>query len=255
LTTGAAAAILALPMTAERTHRRTAAVIIIGVVAVGLVALFALAGTRLWYYFRNREALRCLIQSWGASAPLGIIALQALQILIAPLPGSIMSFVGGYALGAWPAVVWLMLGVLVGATLDFLIARFLGRRVLRLLVPPDKLARLDSAIIHRGAFYIFLLLLIPNPIGDWIYYLAGLTPLPLPVFLAFVFIARLPSNLIEAILGSSATRFTWVGWVVLGAVVLGLSVAYYLNQRRIEALIDRLSSRRSGRDSGTSGTT
>lgn len=213
-------------------------------IIAAVVLLFALAGGRLWHYLGNREELRLLIKSWGAMAPFGIVAFQALQILIAPLPGSIMSFVSGYALGVWPAIVWLMLGVVVGATLDFILARVLGRRLLRHLVPPERLARLDSTIIHRGTFYIFLLLLIPNPLGDWIYYLAGLTPLPLPVFIIFVLVARLPSNLIEATLGASATRFTWVGWTVLGVVVLVLALLYHLNQRRIETLIERLSARR-----------
>ena len=48
---------------------------------------------------------------------------------------------------------------------------------------PDRLAKLDAKILRRGTFYIFLLLLFPNPIGDWVYYLAGLSTIPLPVFL------------------------------------------------------------------------
>ncbi|MEO0079638.1 MAG: VTT domain-containing protein [candidate division WOR-3 bacterium] len=214
------------------------------IVLAALAVLFTLTGRQVWHYFRSPEELRVLVASWGVWAPLGIILLQAIQILVAPLPGSLMSFVAGYAFGVWPAIVWLMLGVLLGATLDFLLARILGRRLLRYLVPEDRLERLDSVIIRRGSFYIFLLLLIPNPLGDWIYYLAGLTPLPLPVFLGFVFIARLPSNLVEAILGSSATRFNWLGWLIMGVVVIGLSIAYYLNQRRIETFVERLASRR-----------
>jgi len=229
--------------------RRVLAIVIGGLLIAAIALLLILAGGKVWHYLRNRDELARLIAGWGAWAPLGIVVLQALQILVAPLPGSIMSFVGGYALGVWPAILWLMLGILVGAALDFLIARLLGRRVLRLLVPPDKLARLDSVILRRGVFYIFLLLLIPNPLGDWVYYLAGLTPLPLPVFLAFVLVARLPSNLIEAVLGATATRFTWVGWAALGAAVLALVLLYYLNQRRIEALIERLAAR--GRKGGS----
>ncbi|MEO0074041.1 MAG: VTT domain-containing protein [candidate division WOR-3 bacterium] len=214
------------------------------VITTGVVLFLTLAGREVWHYLRNREALRELISSWGTWAWLGVILLQAIQIVFAPLPGSLLSFAGGYVLGVWPAIVWLMLGVLLGATIDFLLARLLGRRLLRYLIPADKLTRLDSMIIHRGAFYIFLLLLIPNPLGDWIYYLAGLTPLPLPVFLVFVLVARLPSNLIEAILGSSAARFNWLGWTALAAAILALSLLYYFNQRRIEAIIERLATRK-----------
>lgn len=224
--------------------RRVIWIVAVLLITAGLVLFFTLAVQQLWPYLRDREVLRQLISSWGTWAWLGVILLQALQIVFAPLPGSILSFVGGYALGVWPAILWLMLGILIGSTIDFLLARLLGRRLLRYIVPRDKLARLDSMIIQRGTFYIFLLLLIPNPLGDWIYYLAGLTPLPLPVFLLLVLIARLPSNLIEALLGSSAARLNWVGWTALATAILILTLLYYLNQHRIERLIERLAARK-----------
>lgn len=209
-----------------------------------LAVFFVVAGRHIWHYFRTPSELRALVQSWGAWAPLGIVLFQAVQIVVAPLPGNVVSFACGYALGMWPAILWLMAGVLLGATLDFLLARLLGRRLLKYLVPPERLRRLDSVVLRRGTFYVFLLLLIPNPFGDWIYYLAGLTPLPLPIFLAFVFVARLPSNLIECGLGSGATRFAWQHWAALGLVAVVVALLYFLNQRRIESLLIRLSARR-----------
>jgi uncharacterized membrane protein YdjX (TVP38/TMEM64 family) len=144
-------------------------------------------------------------------------------------------------MGFWPGLVWVMLGVLVGASIDFLLARIRGRRLMRYLVPPDRLARLDRAVVRRGTFYMFLLLLIPNPIGDLTYYLAGLTPLPLPLFLVLVFVGRLPSNLIECALGSGATGFGWLEWGMLIAVFAALTVLYFVYQKRIAKLLERWS--------------
>jgi uncharacterized membrane protein YdjX (TVP38/TMEM64 family) len=226
-----------------RAHRVLGIVLpVLGVLV--LVGLMVFAGRGVWQYFRNPAALRALVASWGVWAPVGIILFQAIQVIIAPLPGNLMSFACGYALGVWPSIVWLMVGILVGATIDFLVARLVGRSILRYFVPPDKLQRLDTTILKRGAFYIFLLLLVPNPLGDWVYYLAGMTRLPLPVFLLFVFIARLPSNLIESSLGAGATRFGWREWTILGLVVAILSLLYYVNQKRIDRLLERWSERR-----------
>jgi uncharacterized membrane protein YdjX (TVP38/TMEM64 family) len=137
-----------------------------------------------------------------------------------------------------------MVGVLLGATVDFLLIKFLGRRLLRYFLPPERLAKLDALILRRGTFYIFLLLLVPNPVGDWVYYLAGLTSLPLPVFLGLVFIGRLPSNLLECAVGASATHFGWREWAIVGLVAAILALSYYQHRDRIEAALDRLSRRR-----------
>ncbi len=216
-------------------------------VVLVLIALVLLsAGRSLWHYFRHPTELRTLVQSWGGWAPLGVVLFQMLQVVIAPLPGNVMSFAAGYAFGLWPTIVWLMLGVLLGATVDFLLARVLGRRLINYVVPPERLARLDSVILRRGTFYIFLLLLIPNPLGDWIYYLAGLTAMPLPLFLLLVFGARLPSNVLECALGSGATRFAWPHWVALGSVGGLLAFLYFKNQRQVEAWLERLAAKGEG---------
>lgn len=220
--------------------RRTSSLVVLVALAVLLVIGFAAAGRYLWHYFRSPAELRELVQRWGVWAPLGTVLFQMLQIIVAPLPGSVMSFACGYALGFWPTIAWLLLGVALGATVDFLLARMLGRRLLHYLVPPDKLARLDEVVIRRGTFYIFLLLLVPNPLGDWIYYLAGLTPIPLPLFLVFVLVARLPSNLLECGLGATATRFGLREWLLFGLLVALATLFYVLNQRRIDVLLERL---------------
>lgn len=215
----------------------------LAVVLISVVLGLVLAGRQVWYLFRNPEEVRALLKGWGVWAPLGVFVLQLIQIVVAPLPGNVMAFVGGYALGFWPTVVWLMFGVLAGATVAFLIARIFGRRLLKLFVPAAALERFDSFILHRGTFYIFLLLLVPNPLGDWVYYLAGLTGVPLLFFLLLVLIARLPSNILECAVGASATRFGFREWLVLLLVVAVLAGIYLLNQRRIEKLLERLSSR------------
>jgi uncharacterized membrane protein YdjX (TVP38/TMEM64 family) len=211
---------------------------------IGLALLLVFAGGRVWHLFRHPEELRLLVREWGAWAPVGIILLQVVQIAVAPLPGNAMSFAAGYALGFWPTVVWLMTGVMLGAAVDFLLIKLLGRRLLKYFLPPDRLAQLDALILRRGTFYIFLLLLVPNPIGDWVYYLAGLTSLPLPVFLGLVFIGRLPSNLLECAVGASATHFGWREWTIVGLAAAVLGLLYYQYRDKIEAALDRISARR-----------
>ncbi len=219
-------------------QRRTLIIVICGLVLV--VAILVLVVRRWGYIFSSPGKLRQLVHSWGVLAPLGTILLQLLQIVLAPLPGNLLTFAAGYALGFWPTIVWLMIGVLGGATLAFLLSRALGRRLLRVFVPGPALERFDRRVIERGTFYLFLLLLVPNPIGDWVYYLAGLTRIPLPFFLLLVLLARLPSNIIECGIGASAIRFGLREWLIFGLLVVLLTAGYLLNQHRIEQLLLRL---------------
>ncbi len=229
---------------ADKQHHRLGAAVTFVVIALllaGVVLLFVLVGDEVWRYFRNPTELRQLVRGWGPGAPVGIVLLQVVQVVIAPLPGNVVSFATGYAIGFWPGILWVMIGVLVGATVDFALARLLGRRLMRYLMPADRLARLDSLIIRRGTFYLFLLLLIPNPVGDLTYYLAGLTPLPLPLYLALVLVGKLPSNVLECWLGSKAVEFGWTEWGILAAVAIAVTAAYFANQGRISRLLERWS--------------
>jgi choline-glycine betaine transporter len=67
--------------------------------------------------------------------------------------------------------------------------------------------------------------------------------MPLPVFLGLVLIGRLPSNLLECGVGASATHFGWREWAIVGLVAAILGLLYYQYRDRIEAALDRLSSR------------
>jgi uncharacterized membrane protein YdjX (TVP38/TMEM64 family) len=232
-------------MLAERTKRILLA-IGIGLVLTGLVLVVLTWGRPLWTLFRSPERIHQLVSSWGVWAPLGMIAIQVIQVVVAPLPGNVAAIVSGYVFGLGTGLALCLIGILLGSTVDWLLARLLGRRLLRLFIPEPTIKRFDAFILTRGPFYLLLLLLVPNPIGDWLYYLAGLTAIPLPVFALLVLAGRLPSNLFEtfigvqvARLGSQAYRLTPWQWALLVAGVVAIALAYYLNRRRIERFFAR----------------
>ena len=43
----------------------------------------------LYCIFETREQLRAYIESWGAWAPVALVFVQALQVVIAPIPGEL----------------------------------------------------------------------------------------------------------------------------------------------------------------------
>ena len=221
-------------------------------VIVALLALLALStaatlviryGSPLWMLFRNPDRLQAMIRHWGPWAPLGFVACEIVQVIIPPVPGSVVGMIGGYLFGLVRGVLLAMSGILMGAALAFLIAKLVGRRILSLVMSQRLMDKFDAFAVRHGPLYIFLLLLVPNPVGDWIYYLAGLSILPLPVFLLLVLAARMPSNLVEVFAGTQLYRLgargyhlVWWQWSIIAACVIALAIVYLFNRKRIEAL-------------------
>lgn len=229
-----------------RIRRLLAAAAIVLLIASLVLAAF-IWGRPIWALLKDTDRIRQLVEGWRAWGWLGMIGLQLVQIVVAPLPGNLVAVAGGYAFGAGVGLLLCMIGVLLGSTIAFLLGRLFGRRLLRIFVSEARMNQFDAFVARRGPFYLFLLMLVPlNPLSDWLYYLAGMTAIPLPVFLLLVLAARLPSNLLETFIGSQMRHYqstlyhlAWWQWTLTIAGLLLIAVLYYLNRRRIERFFMR----------------
>ncbi len=190
--------------------------------------------------FLDQQKIRAFVTSYGVRAPIILVGLQVLQIIIAPIPGHIIGFVGGYLFGALRGILYCMLGVIIGATLTFWIGRIFGRGLLQLFISHENMNRFDRYVITKGPFIIFVLLLLPvTPLGDILFYLSGLTAMPFLVFLIMAVIARTPSNVINNLIGAKAATFNFQQWIIFIIVIAVFILLFYLNRNRIEKIILR----------------
>ena len=51
--------------------------------------------------YADRRFLKHTLREWGVLAPVVFIGLQALQVIIAPIPGQLTGILGGYLFGEW----------------------------------------------------------------------------------------------------------------------------------------------------------
>ncbi len=187
----------------------------------------------------NPQEIRAFVSQFGLRAPLVFIALQVVQIIVAPLPGYIVELVAGYIFGAWHGTIYCMLGILIGSSLAFSIGRLFGRNLLQTFINKEKMQRFDDYVVHKGPFIIFLLLLF-SLLGDFTYYLAGLTPIPYLIFIFMVLIARLPTNIAYNLVGSKAFSLSLAQWLILIGILLLLAGLFYRFRHQIEKIIIRL---------------
>ena len=171
---------------------------------VGLVAVVAALGPEIMEAMRSPDTLAAAIRNAGAPGALFMVGLQALQVIIAPIPGQMVNFAAGYIYGFSIGTALSWLGTILGAALAMVLARFLGRPLVERLVSPSFLARADALMAEKGLGFFFLAFLIPLLPDDAICLVAGLTSLPLSALLLAAAVGRLPALAVSVWVGANA---------------------------------------------------
>ena len=179
-----------------------------------LLVVLALAGLVLAGYLIAPYVSRDRIEGWvrgaGAWGPLVLLAVQAGQILAAPVPGVFVPILAGLIYGPVVGPVVTCAGTLIGATAAYWIGRGGGRPVAERLVGAAALDR-AGAVIHGGRWVALIpLFLIPFSPADALCFMAGIIGMPWPRFLIAVCLGRIPKD--AAIAAGAA-----LGWSVFGS--------------------------------------
>jgi uncharacterized membrane protein YdjX (TVP38/TMEM64 family) len=194
--------------------------------------------------FSSQEKLRAWIESLGVWGPLMFLAVQLAQIVIAPIPGNLVGIVGGAMFGLWWGFLLSAIGTILGATLAFWLARWLGARWVIKLIGEKNYRKYEKAFEGRISWTLVIIFLIPFFPDDILCILAGLSPLAYPRFLVLVILGRLPSVFINNAVGAGLLNLpeinipVWV-WISGGAIVLGFVVAYFLNRQKVNQWLER----------------
>lgn len=186
----------------------------------------------------DAEAARAYVRSFGVWAPLALIVLQALQIVLAPVPGQVLAAVAGYLFGPWWGTLYNMIGITLGSTAAFWLSRRFGRAYVERMIDADALATFDSFVERRGLLGLFVLFLIPGLPDDALCFVGGLTPIPLRKLVLVAIVGRTPAFFLANVLGGlvgTGELDRAVGLLVLITVV---SILGYLNRDRIVRLLD-----------------
>jgi len=208
---------------------------------IGLVVLAAgvawQVGPWLWTLAQDEAALQAFVAQLGMWGPLALVTLNAVQIVVAPLPGYVMQAAAGYLYGPFWGGVWGALGVLIGSTLAMALARYFGRPVVERLVGEGRLAQWEQLTFSTSTAVWFVILLAPT--GDIPYFMAGLSHVSFTKIILLTLVIRVPSTMVVAAAGAGVWWFS--GWqLVLILAVLSIGLIVFMRyQDRLQGLIDR----------------
>jgi uncharacterized membrane protein YdjX (TVP38/TMEM64 family) len=188
------------------------------ILAVIVLAALAWQGRQeIWRLVSDEQALEAAVTSWGAFGPLALIVINALQIVIAPIPGYVVQLAAGYLFGPWWGGFYAVCGLLLGSMIAMWFARTYGRPVAIWLIGGERLAHWET-VTHSTSTLVWCLLLV-GPVGDIPFALAGLSSVSyLKIFLLALFI-RAPSVFLSTLIGGGALPVFWLVTLLIIAAV------------------------------------
>ncbi len=172
--------------------------------------------------FSSREALQQFVQGFGLWAPLVFFLLQAIQVIVSPIPGSVVTLAGGALFGLVPGFLLSSAGVIAGSLVAFYLARLLGQRFVIKLVGRNQFDKYNGIFSGKITLGLLVMFLVPFFPDDVLCLLAGLSAMRGRVFLLLLLVGRLPGTALATLIGGGTLSFSWWQWLIIGVVSLAL---------------------------------
>ena len=185
--------------------------------------------------FHDNQYMRDKLVEWGAAAPIIFIVIQALQVVIAPIPGEVTGILGGFVFGQWLGLLYSTIGLTLGSLGAFALGRWLGDAYVRNLVSEETWNKLGFIVEAEGTILCFIIYLIPGLPKDIICYLFGLSPMPFWVFAVVSTLGRIPGTWVLSAQGAKTATGHYIEVILLTAAVAALAVPAYYYRHRIVA--------------------
>jgi len=183
--------------------------------------------------YSEKRFLKQTLRQWGILAPVIFIALQALQVIIAPIPGDVTGILGGYLFGEWLGFIYSTLGLTVGSVAAFGVGRWLGVHYVRTLVSQETWGKMGFIVEAEGAILCFVIYLIPGLPKDLVCYLFGISPMPLWVFTLVSTLGRMPGTWVLSAQGAHTEAGDYLQVILLTAIVVAVALPLYYYRNRI----------------------
>ncbi len=221
-------------MTNEKQRTSDSAIIRVIVLIVIVIALFLAMR-----FLPVQQWLRSFNDWVGQMGTAGIfifiLVYAVATVLLAP--GAILTIGAGFAFGLWKGFLAVSVGATLGASLAFLVARFIAREKVESITKGNKKFRnIDNAIGKQGAKLVFLLRLspvIPFNLSNYFYGLTGVKFWPyvfaswigmMPGTFLYVYIGTAGKAAVSAAAGGEAIRHGWQYWTLM-SVGLAATIA------------------------------
>ena len=119
------------------------------------------------------ERVRASVAGWGRLAPLVYTLAVVVEVIVAPIPGTLLYAPAGAIFGGFVGGSLSLVGNVIGAAICCVIGQMIGERVLAERVDGSQLGRYRKLLEQRGLWLVLLLRLNPLTTSDLVSYAAG----------------------------------------------------------------------------------
>jgi uncharacterized membrane protein YdjX (TVP38/TMEM64 family) len=180
----------------------------------------------------DQDRLRDYLHEFGAWGPIVSMLLMVLQVLVAPVPASVVQLANGVVYGQFWGTILNIAGQMLGAMLAFSIARGLGKGAVERLAGQVNGGGFETWLHRWGGYALFVIRAIPGMPSDFMSYVAGLTNMKTRTYVLATIAGYIPQSFFYAWLGDAA--MTWFWWIIAGGFGVSalIGAAAWLIQRR-----------------------
>ena len=220
---------------------RHAKLIFVLVLVVLVISFFAFDLGRyltLDFFKSRQEAFNLYYQQHRFSTLLGYFLIYVLVTALS-LPGAtVMTLAGGALFGLWTALLVVSFASSIGATLAFLVSRFLLRDWVQGRFG-DKLRAVNAGVEKEGAFYLFSLRLVPIFPFFVINLVMGLTPLKTSLYYLVSQVGMLPGTFVYVNAGTQLGQLEGAAGILSPGLLLSFALlgVFPLVAKRILAIV------------------
>lgn len=204
-------------------------------VVIFLVLLIA-SGALINYHFSldDFSQFEQLITQSGALGPFLIILLQALQVILIPIPGQATGLISGFFFGPFLGTFYSMVGLTIGSFVAFYISRMLGRPFVKKIIPRETMDRFEHISDSKKISLIFLVFLIPMFPDDAVCFISGLTKIKLRTLVIIAILGRLPGTFIANVIGNGVAISKFETTIVFITSILIFLIFMHRFRNKIE---------------------
>lgn len=169
------------------------------------------------------------------------ILIQALQVIILPIPAAIICIVGSLIYGPFLGGLYCSIGILIGSYISFFIGKTFGYRIVSWIAGKENTDKYSEIIRKRGGFFLGLAFLLPMFPDDILCLIAGITNMKFKTFWWITTITR-PIGVIcmSYFGGGHIIPFAGWGiyvWSILLVIIVTIVVLIYKYQDRMQEYI------------------